>query len=142
MHYSVWKYENCVKVTRNFNRLGKLFSSTPPPPPPPPHWQQWKFTRKMSVQYVGHNGKKSDKFPSTDRKLFKNIIVKSWKLSTSIRVGESHFTKFSFYGTFSSVKMGLNNRKLSCVEIEDLPTHLKQLYIIYIFMMTHIGLSI
>jgi hypothetical protein len=52
---------------------------------------------------------------STDRKFSENITVKSWKFSTSkiflrrkICVGQSHFTKFSFCGKFSWVKMGLN----------------------------------
>jgi hypothetical protein len=50
---------------------------------------------------------------STDRKFSENIIVKSWRFSTSKFfsdgkfVGQSHFTKFSFCGKFSWVEMGL-----------------------------------
>jgi hypothetical protein len=37
------------------------------------------------------------------RTFSENIIVKSWTFPTEICVGQSHFTKFSFCGTFSWV---------------------------------------
>jgi hypothetical protein len=70
----------------------------------------------------------SGKF-STDRKFSDNIIVKSWKFSTSkiyfrrkIFVGQSHFTKFSFCGKVSNiflVVLEIRAKSILCQFVRD-----------------------